>query len=147
MSLISIDPGVRGGIAYYCQPHWEAYRMPDTVRGIAELIRSFGPVKVMIVERAQAMPKQGSVSMFNYGMHYGGFEAIAACLGISFVSVPSRTWKKVMGLTSDKTDSIKEAGRLFPEINLVPKGCQKPWDGLAEALLLGAYAIRTGLNR
>lgn len=145
MSLISVDPGQKGAIAHYYAQHWRVYRMPDTVKGIVDMIRSMYAT-VMVVERAQAMPGQGSVSMFGYGQHYGTFEAVAACLNLSYVTVHPRTWKKAMGLSSDKTDSIREAGRLFPDISLIPEGCRKPSDGLAEALLIGAYALRQGFH-
>lgn len=149
--ILAIDPGQKGGVACFDGSTWLAYPMPKTVKGIVNLIHGstamtgWDEQKTMIVERSQPMPKQGVSSVFSYGQHYGGFEAIAACLGLRYLTVRPTEWKKVMGLNSDKTSSIIEAERLFPEINLVPTGCRKPSDGIAEALLIGEYARRMNL--
>jgi crossover junction endodeoxyribonuclease RuvC len=143
MQIISIDPGQKGGIASLADGRAQAFPMPGTVTQIVDLIRSLAqPGCTLAVERSQPMPKQGVTSVFTYGQHYGGFEAIAACLGLRYVSIRPAEWKKAMGLNSDKTCSIIEAERLFPSVELIPKGCRKPSDGIAEALLIGEYARR-----
>ncbi|QSV46166.1 hypothetical protein [Geobacter benzoatilyticus] len=147
MKIISVDPGQRGGIALLDGNRAEAWPMPGTVAQIVALIRSVSePGDTLAVERAQPMPKQGVTSVFTYGQHFGGFEAIAACLGLRYVTVRPAEWKKVMGLNSDKTSSIVEAERLFPGVNLIPVGCRKPHDGIAEALLVGEYSRRLVLG-
>lgn len=83
MKIIGIDPGQRGGIALIHSNRAEAWPMPGTVAQIVALIRSLSePGDTLAVERAQPMPKQGVTSVFTYGQHFGGFEAIAACLGL-----------------------------------------------------------------
>lgn len=145
MNIIGIDPGQKGGVAILCGCYASAYPMPDTVKGIVDLITSFasGGQYTLVVERAQAMPKQGVTGVFTYGQHFGAFEAIAACLDIPYISIPPREWKKAMGLNSDKTSSIVEAERLFPTTSLLPTDrCKKPSDGMAEALLIAEYGKR-----
>ena len=144
--IIGIDPGQKGGIAIITGTTAQAWLMPQTVAQIVALIVGLAtPGAVLAVERAQCMPKQGITGAFTYGQHYGGFEAIAACLSIRFVTIRPGEWKKAMGLNSDKTNSIVEAERLFPGVNLVPPGCRKPSDGIAEALLIAEYARRNRL--
>lgn len=121
--------------------------MPESVTQIVNLIRSLArPGCTLAVERSQPMPRQGVRSVFTYGVHFGGFEVMAACLGLRYVTIRPTEWKKALGLNSDKTSSIIEAERLFPSVDLVPKGCRKPSDGIAEALLIAEYARRKGLH-
>lgn len=146
--IISIDPGQKGAIAALTEKGWQAVAMPDSVAGIVKVIQGYagGRDAVLVVERAQAMPKQGVTGVFTYGQHFGCFEAIAACLSLQYVTIRPAEWKKAMGLNSDKTSSIIEAERLFPTVSLLPTSrCKKPSDGMAEALLLGEYARRKGL--
>jgi len=147
MRIISIDPGQKGGIAQLVEGEAQAFPMPGSVMQIVNLIRTLASTgDTLAVERSQPMPRQGVTSVFTYGQHFGGFEAIAACMGLRYVSIRPAEWKKAMGLNSDKTCSIIEAERLFPEVDLIPKGCRKPSDGIAEALLIGEYARRKGLH-
>lgn len=89
-----------------------------------------------VIEKAQAMPKQGSVSMFNYGTGYGAYLGILSAYKIPYQKVSPRTWKKEFSLDSDKNKSIIMAKQLFPSVDVGKK------DGRAEALLLAEYARR-----
>ena len=143
MIIIGIDPGQKGGIAAINSYEIFVQSMPDTVKGIVEAIRIWKSDAYLVVERAQAMPRQGVTGVFSYGQHYGGFEAIAACFGIPFMTVRPQEWKKAMGLNSDKTSSIIECERLFPQANIYPTPrCKKPSDGMAEALLIAEWGRR-----
>ena len=143
--MIGVDPGQKGGISFVGDSGATVYPMPDTVRAIVGLITtlSAGLGCTMAVERAQAMPKQGVTGVFTYGQHFGVFEAIAACLNLPYISIRPQEWKKAMGLNSEKTGSIIEAERLFPNTSLLPtERCKKPSDGMAEALLIAEHARR-----
>lgn len=90
-----------------------------------------------IVERQQAMPRQGVSSSFTTGVAFGSLLAIlqvAAC-GIEFVT--AATWKRAMGLSSDKRASLDKARLLFPTADL----SLTKHDGRAEALLLAHYGL------
>ena len=147
MIYLGVDPGQKGGIAFLStdSSYAEAEIMPGTVTQIVSSIKRFKGEIVMVVERAQPMPKQGVSSVFSYGQHFGCFEAIAACLEMRYVTVRPAEWKKAMGLNSEKTHSILEAERLFPKVELIPPRCRKPSDGIAEALLIAEYAKRKQL--
>lgn len=143
MSIIGIDPGQKGGIAFLTSGYSAVHKMPDTPQQIIDLLDSFERKDaLMVVELSQPMPGQGVVSSFTYGRHFGGFEWYAYIRGMRYFEVRPTKWKKEMGLNSDKINSIKLCQRLFPNIDLVLPGCRKPHDGMAEALLIAEWALR-----
>ncbi|KKN19697.1 hypothetical protein LCGC14_0943180 [marine sediment metagenome] len=94
------------------------------------------------IERAQAMPKQGVTSMFNYGKGFGLWLGLLRGIGIPHTLVSPRRWKAVMlsDMPKDKGASLLRAKQLFPlctsQLQLV-KDHNK-----AEALLIAAYGQR-----
>ena len=62
--------------------------------------------------------------------------------GVPYELVKPQKWKKEFSVTADKNTSIEVCKRLFPGVNLIPPGCRKEHDGIAEALLLAEYARR-----
>lgn len=144
MLIIGIDPGQRGGIAWYCTISNDAGAivMPETPRQICTRFQNlreiYGTMHV-VLELAQPMPKQGVSSVFSYGQHFGELIGILTALNASMTLVRPAAWKKALGLNSEKLNSILLAERLYPEINLIPGQCRKPHDGIAEALLLMHY--------
>ena len=143
MLTIGIDPGQKGGIAILDDSGvCIAYTaMPETPRQIWQWIVDAMPHRrgQIVIERAQPMPKQGVVSVFTYGCHFGQFEMLAIALSLPYIEVRPQVWKKHIGVSADKYTSILMCERLHPEVNLVRKGCRKPHDGIAEAVLIGDY--------
>lgn len=147
-AIIGIDPGQKGGMAFLKDGVLIEYTvMPSTVKGIAEWISDIRDADnlIMLTERAQSMPKQGIAGAFNYGRHFGAFEAIALLLNLPYHEVPAGIWKRSMRLSKDKQKSIQLCERLFPEADLIPSGCKKQHDGIAEAILIAEYGRRAGL--
>lgn len=146
---IGIDPGKNGGIALLDEEGPIEYTvMPDTVAGVYDWLSSLATSltnAAMVIEMAQPMPKQGVVSVFTYGRHFGAFEVLARAFGIPYHEVRPAVWKKAMGLSSDKVDSIQLCQRLFPSANLTPDRCRKPHDGMAEAILVAEWGRRQRL--
>jgi crossover junction endodeoxyribonuclease RuvC len=148
---IGVDPGNDGGISLLSADGKVKFRtkMPDTVKGITDLFTQWYETfddLAMIVEKAQAMPKQGVTSAFNYGKGFGVFETIAAILDIPYHDPRPAKWKKEMGLNADKINSIKLCKRLFPAVNLLASDrCRKDHDGIAEAILLAEWGRRNNL--
>ena len=97
---------------------------------------------IAAIEAVHAMPKQGSVSMFNFGQNYGWLKGVMEGLEIPYQEVKPQTWKKEFGLNSNKADSIRVAQQLFPDANLIPERCRKEDHNIAEAILLSLYARR-----
>lgn len=94
-----------------------------------------------IIERAQAMPGQGVVSMFEFGKGYGLWLALLSALDIPYQVVHSRVWTKEMLAGSPgegKERNVAAAKALFPSWQ--PK-LKKDLE-VCDAILLAEYARR-----
>jgi hypothetical protein len=119
--ILGIDPGIAGGIAFYCPARpgqISAVDIPlagaevDTDE-LARLIRS-GAATLAIIERAGAMPKQGVSSTFKFGAAYGALRAVVSVLGIPTHLVSAAKWKAHFRLSADKELSRARAIQLWP---------------------------------
>jgi crossover junction endodeoxyribonuclease RuvC len=103
------------------------------VRVIAEASPAFA-----VVERASAMPKQGVVSVFKFGMAYGSLRTVVAVSKIPHRLVAPTVWKKHFKLDSDKEKSRALAMQLWPGCGLFSR---KKDHGRAEAALIARYGL------
>ena len=106
--------------------------------GLADLLRPLAAdIRLAVVERVGAMPKQGLSSTFSFGRSLGIAEAVLAALQIPSVLVSATTWKKRCSVPADKREARAIARRRWPTapLELVRH------DGRAESLLLGWYGI------
>lgn len=141
-----IDPGFSGAIAIIDdrQRIVEVHAMPlhgikskqeiDCDKIISILLNY--QLSHVAIEKAQAMPKQGCVSMFRYGDGYGQIKGICAAFVLKYTLVTPQAWKKRMmaGMDKGKGASIVRAKQLF---NFTPKS--KTDHGRAEAILIAEY--------
>ena len=127
--ILGVDPGVRGGLAIIeinnsIAPQLiDAIDIPVAGTGAKERvdvlatrtwIAAHKPDHAMI-ERAQAMPKQGASSGFKYGRATGALEAVLACCEIPMTIIEPTAWKKFHQLRgSDKEAGRQRALQLFP---------------------------------
>jgi hypothetical protein len=141
--ILGIDPGVTGGIAaLYSDGRIEASDIPTADGGVdvdalVRRIREHVP-RLAIIEKAQAMPKQGVVSVFKYGCAYGALCAVTALCEIPTYLVSPRKWKTHFALDSDKERSRALAIRLWPGCGFFER---KKDHGRAEAALLARYGV------
>jgi crossover junction endodeoxyribonuclease RuvC len=168
--FVGIDPGKKGGIAVVDEygDRLMSRPMPVTTEGEIDsaLLRdvlNFATDDVVygmvILEKAQAMPKQGVTSVFSYGKGYGKIVAVLELLQLPFEEVRPAVWKKSFGLTQKKTilekagkvdsgkykrakqSSVALAAALFSSfVSETPWGRKK--DEEAEALLLAEWGRR-----
>lgn len=156
MIYIGIDPGKNGGIAVIHDKlpkllDISVYKYSDDnlidfidvcTKGSCIAVHRDEEIKC-VLEKVNAMPGQGVVSMFNFGQNFGFIQGVLKAYEISFELVPSQKWKKEFSVTSDKNTSIEVAKRLFPGVNLkATERCKKDHDGMAEALLMAEYGRR-----
>lgn len=152
MITIGIDPGLTGAIAVLGHGnYYGVYDMPVVSKGsgsvknevdpagLASLLREFGDDIFCVIERVNAMPKQGSSSTFSLGDSFGCARAVAASLGISVTYVSPASWKKYFRLPSDKEASRALAVRMYP---IAPLNLKKHADR-AEALLMARWLYET----
>ena len=127
--ILGVDPGIHGGLAVVEFNDGAAPQIVDAIdvpvvglkakervdtQAIRTWIELLRPAHAMI-ERAQAMPKQGASSGFKYGRSVGALEATIALCGIPMTIIEPTAWKKFHGLRGgEKEQSRQRALQLFP---------------------------------
>ena len=91
-----------------------------------------------VIESVHSMPAQGVASSFKFGVAFGMAIAIIERINCPWMLVTPQKWKKDMGLTSDKTQSLKMARRLWPNAPLA----RQMDNGRAESLLMAEWLRR-----
>jgi crossover junction endodeoxyribonuclease RuvC len=152
--VLGIDPGIHGGCAVITVNNGAAAVLVDAidipvtgvgakervdVLALCAWIRRHQPDEAM-VERAQAMPKQGASSGFKYGRATGALEAALACCEIPMTIIEPTMWKKAHHLRgSEKEASRQRALQLFPAAHSL--FARKKDHGRAEAALIALAGI------
>lgn len=159
MLIVGIDLGLQGGVAgistrdgvVVCvpMPIKVSSRGKNVVDAFAlwDLLTDWRDVELIdlaIIERVSAMPKQGVTSMFNFGRSVGKVQAVLEVLGIPTEEPTPQKWKSVVlaGTDKSKAAAVGYVRQRFPGCNLVPKGCRKPHEGMADAICLAEYGRR-----
>ena len=147
---IGIDPGLRSG-AVAAVDHNGVYvgaydieTVGDRIdaKALKQLILSLvtpGDNYAICLEQVWTMPKQGIASTGRFMRAFGAIGAVAELCCDRIFYVTPQVWKKAMGVTSDKNDSLAAARIAFPQATLLLKKDH----GKAEALLIADYARRT----
>jgi len=111
-------------------------RQEYDVPGLVALLAPYaGPQAHVILEESQAMPGQGTRSMFTVGVGFGVWLGVLGTLALSHTRVRPATWKRALGLGKDKEAARLKAMQLFPTADLR----LKKHHGRAESLLLSHY--------
>lgn len=154
MYTIGIDPGLTGSVAIL-DASGSLHGLADTptltlrvqrgtrhvydAPGLVALLQPYAsPHSHVWIEESQAMPGQGSRSMFTIGLGYGLWLGILASLQMSYTTVRPHVWKRSLALGKDKEASRLRAIQLFPGAELR----RKKDHGRAEALLLAYYGCQ-----
>jgi hypothetical protein len=160
MRVLGIDPGLNGAliclengrpIALHVMPVIEIKKGKSTkheydIPMIAKLLRSAAPEHVFI-EKQQAMPMQGTVSMYSVGLGYGILRGLVTGLNLPHTLLHAKSWQKEMFRDCPKDDTKALAaiicGRLWPDMDFrASERCKKSHEGLADAALIGLYGER-----
>ncbi len=157
--VVSVDNGLAGAIVILQgQRILEKMKMPIIesdkgkreydVQAIINLFEKYAKINALfVIEKAQAMPKLGSMQAFVFGKNYGIIMGVLAALKLRFFIVNSRTWQsemfRDMNYEDTKQASAIVAQRLFPSENfIVTERSKKVHDGMTDASLMGVYAQR-----
>lgn len=151
MITFGIDPGLSGAVAALRDGvYLGVHDMPTVAKGsgsvksevdpagLIDLLRRCAPAGEAVavaLERVNAMPGQGSSSIFSLGDSFGCARSAVAACRFETVYVTPAQWKKHFKLTSDKEMSRALAVRLFPDAPLH----LKKYADRAEALLLARW--------
>jgi Holliday junction resolvasome RuvABC endonuclease subunit len=161
MRILGIDGGIHGGCAVVdivdgvAPQLLDAIDIPVTgvgakqrvdVLAIRDWIKAHQPQHA-VIERAQAMPRQGASSGFKYGRAVGAIEATIALCNIPLTIVEPTAWKKYHGLhkaPGQTATEVKEMSRqrtlmLFPAAHHLLS--RRMDHGRAEAALIAITPI------
>ena len=147
MRIIGIDPGAGGALVLLSDNiPIEWIRMPTMVVGkatrvnpvvVANFIEDGDPNHIY-VEQVNAMPRQGVVSMFNFGHSCGTIMGVIGALGYAYTMVLPQKWKRAAGLIgTDKDASRARAISLWPDWRELDK--KGKGQALADAALIARY--------
>ena len=123
MKFIGIDPGKAGSISILEDDKLQVIPVPIAnddydMKAMFAILSSHREKAFAIIERAQAMPGQGVVSMFSFGRGYGMWLMALTISEIPFQVIHSRTWTKLMLLGASgegKERAVSVAQHLFPQ--------------------------------
>ena len=144
--VIGIDPGLSGGIAILEDDKVRLEKMPvlvDSKTGrrhvcvvkLKEILSASLPAFV-VLEKAQPMPRDGSMGSFRYGECFGTISAVVEMLGMECLQVHPATWKTAMQLKGATKDDSRAMATEIVGKDVFSK---KNSHNLAEALLLAQY--------
>jgi len=153
---VGIDPGKSGAVAALNQDgeivsiqdtptmHVKKGRknsnvyLPSNMMALLKAINDSGKIAVVGIERAQAMPRQGSTSGFTIGYGYGLWTGIAIALQLPIEVIEAQAWKRHarIPIGSDKKASIVRALQIWPSCRELSR---RKDDGRAEALMIAEY--------
>lgn len=155
--ILGVDPGFTGALCLVAGPIASpsivgAWRVPlDKRKGkpsidTVQLVAIVGTTSMVhgcrraIVEDVGAMPGQGVVSMFRFGLVTGLLRGVIAASGMSTMLIRPAAWKAAFRLSAEKECARRLASSLFGSDRWWPK---KSDHGLAEAALLGYFGLTT----
>ena len=141
MRIIGVDPGVTGGLALMVSGIVTAVEpMPvhESVadgHGLANLIERWN-ADVVVVEKTQAMPKNGSIASYSLGMNTGIVYGVVTALQHPLVKIRPVDWKRANGLIGKTKDASRGlAAELWPGL-LHEFKIKRTGEGKAEAALI-----------
>ena len=158
MLHLGVDPGKSGGLAMISTQENYIYMqtMPDNFIELREFFRKAKECTIFEkgihcwLEKAQTMPKQGIVSAFNYGKHFGELCATLALLEIPYSMVSPIKWTKAMHSNAGpaptaKAKTLMVARRLYPKEKFLATARSKvPHNGMVDALMIAHYGMQFG---
>lgn len=145
---IGIDPGSSSGaIAIVIDDNLEIHSISkNTEQQIHEILREttfkkgFNIPMVAVIEKVGAMPGQGVVSSFKFGMNYGFLRGCLVCNRISFQEYHPKKWQKYYSVSKNATESKTDWKRRLHEIaqNMYPSSKIPVYAG--DSVLLANFA-------
>ena len=133
MSILAIDPGASGGLAWLDnEGNIHAEPMPVGMTAQADKIREiatseFIPTIECVIEKVGGyQPGNSGPAAAKFARHCGNLEAILYCYGVPTAQVSPQRWMKALGpFPKDKKErknAIKEKmARLYPHLSVTLK--------------------------
>ena len=135
MRYMGIDPGKSGGIAVVDPAKRLVYatKMPDTLRGLLNVIKRHAEGTVCYLEQVHSMPRDGGKASFTFGRGFGHIELALTVYDVQYALVLPQTWQRALHTLTggDKNITKAKAQRMFPRLNVT--------HATADALLIATY--------
>lgn len=154
MIISGIDPGLKGGIAFYdtITSKLTTYKMPLNQEGVdghclVMLLNTWKPERLVLEDQfANKHGKMSKVTLLSMAQNWGKIQGVAQALRIKTVVVLPNVWqaklcpKKMFQFDDTKDRAHAAARKFFPGHNFVPDGCANFHDGMVDAACLAKYA-------
>lgn len=155
MIVFGIDPGLTGGIAVFQDGRLIAVHPVAVIERVvskktkrfinpkanAEIFTRHKP-DIVFIEEVGAMPGQGVTSTWGFGFSTGVLHGLSAVSDIR--TVRPMKWKTAFGLIGAGKDASRRlAAEMYPSFAGSFRRAKD--DGLAEAVLIGAWGLRQEL--
>ena len=138
MTIIGIDPGTNGGIAWITDGKPCVEKMPDTLQDLWELLRDIASERNChaYIEQVHSSPQMGVKSAFTFGNGFGHLEMALTAAGIPFTRIRPQVWQKELGCLTkgDKNVTKRKAQELFPSVKVT--------HATADSLLIATYGTK-----
>jgi crossover junction endodeoxyribonuclease RuvC len=143
---IGIDPGATGAIALLDETgaFLNVLDYPGSPSELWLLLQQLKNihVKLVVIEKVSARPKQGVVSMFKFGQNFGSWIMAVTAMGWSYELVSPQRWRKILDSSvphkPEKEDLRQYALRRW--LDAAQYLARKKDHGRGEALIMAAYA-------
>lgn len=164
MYFLGIDPGQEGAfVLIHENKHLEQYRKMPVIKmtskrkvkiyydvlaivSFISSVKKLCPNTHVFIEKSQAAPGQGVVSMFSTGYGFGLLVGVIAAVGLDYTLVAPKDWKDdlMRGMPREKIASVVAASRLFPQcLPMLHRPHSKlPDHNMADALLIAEWGRR-----
>jgi len=139
-TIIGIDPGKSGGIAWIDDDMPGVIAMPETLKDLFELLRDISCEgnATAYLEQVHSSPQMGVKSAFTFGNGFGHLEMALTGCAIPFQRIRPQAWQQTLGCLTkgDKNVTKRRAQELFPDLKVT--------HATADALLIAEYGRRLG---
>jgi Holliday junction resolvasome RuvABC endonuclease subunit len=143
-TIIGVDPGKNGAIAWITDGKPCVEKMPETLQDLWDMMQSVAHERgydsanncTAYLEQVHSSPQMGVKSAFTFGQGMGHLEMALTAAGIPFVRVTPQRWQKSLGCLTggDKNITKRRAQELFPSLKIT--------HAVADALLIAEYGRR-----
>ena len=156
MTIVGVDPGLSGALAFYeggmilirdmpTRQDFVNRKLRNVIaeRALVDLLRErTQPGDILVIEQVSGMPGQSGPAAFTFGYGVGVVTAAALSAGLTLERVHPSTWKAALGLkTADKSAARALAAKQFPTSAHLFARVKD--DGRAEAALIAWWGWLT----
>jgi Holliday junction resolvasome RuvABC endonuclease subunit len=147
MIILGIDPGKKGGLAFYApnSDSVKAYKMPlykgmVDVLAIQDLIISHQASAAYIEKQQTRGNQSGNMTI---GSNYGRLTAVLDLCGVRFMELRPQQWQKKLGLDGDKLNTILWCDANYYHVPMTSnRRDARPHDGCSDAIAIAVAGFK-----